>query len=799
MADPFCIPFAELSLADVALVGGKTASLGELTRALTGVGVRVPPGFAVTAAAYDAVLDRGDTRRKLHDILDGLDPQDLGDLARRGAKARETILAAGLPPEVASQIATSYRALEREHGAELDVAVRSSATAEDLPEASFAGQQATLLGVRGQQAVQSACLECFSSLFTDRAISYRAAQGIDHFDVRAAIAVQRMVRSDRGAAGVVFTVDPETGFRNIVLVSGSWGLGESVVSGRVDPDEVVVFKPTLDHAVDPILSRKIGSKQVKVEYAKRGAETTRTVPIADADRERRSFTDDDAIVLARWSIEIERHYASKIAGAPAMDIEWAKDGFTGELFIVQARPETVHSRSDPRQLVHDVIQAHPEPLVRGVAVGTGAAAGPVRVVRTSDDLADVQPGDVLVADMTDPDWVPAMRKSAGIVTDRGGRTCHAAIVSRELGVPCIVGTGRGTQILKDGEDVTIDCTTGSIGKVLPGRVPFVRETVVFDDLPKTRTKLMLILADPDQAFGHSRLPVAGVGLVRQEFIVANHIGIHPMAALHPERLDAETRAKMEQETRGSRSPVDFWIGRLVEGIARIAAAFHPRDIIVRLGDFKSNEYRRLLGGAAFEPVEENPMIGLRGASRYIHPLFREAFELECRALWHVREAMGLHNVQLMVPFCRTPAEGRQVVAELARHGLVRGEKGLKIWVMCEIPSNVAVVDLFAEVFDGFSIGSNDLTQLVLGVDRDSELLAASFRETDEAVLRTIAAAIRGAHTYQRPIGLCGQAPSDDPEFARFLVEHGIDSISLTPDAVLHALRVVADAESDDGD
>jgi pyruvate,water dikinase len=798
MDRPICIPFSQLTLDDVALVGGKTASLGELTRALVPAGVRVPAGFAVTAVAYDALLDRGETRAKLRSILDGLDPQDLGELARRGAMARQAILAAGLPPEVVAQIGEAHRALERSEGADIDVAVRSSATAEDLPEASFAGQQATTLGVRGPDAVATACLSCFASLFTNRAIAYRAAHGIDHFAVRGAVAVQRMVRSDRGAAGVMFTLDPETGFRNVVLVSGAWGLGESVVAGQVDPDEMIVFKPSVDHAVDPILSRKLGSKELRVEYAQRGAATTRTVPVAQVDRERFSFTDDDAIELARWAIAIEKHYATKVVGAPGMDIEWAKDGMTGELFVVQARPETVHSRRDGQRLVQDVLRDHPAPLLRGVAVGTGIASGPVCNIRSTADLAAVRDGDVLVADMTDPDWVPALRKAAAIVTNRGGRTCHAAIVSRELGVPCIVGSGRATELLHDGDDVTVSCATGTLGEVLPGRVEFTRESVSIDDLPTTRTQLMLILADPHQAFRHARLPVAGVGLVRQEFIVANHIGIHPLAALHPERLDADTRARVMEISRGHRDPATWFVAKLAEGIATIAAAFHPRDVIVRLGDFKSNEYRRLLGGAAFEPEEENPMIGLRGASRYVHSDFREAFELECRALWCVRETMGLRNVQLMVPFCRTVAEGRKVVAALAEHGLVRGAD-LKIWVMCEIPANVAVVDRFATVFDGFSIGSNDLTQLVLGVDRDSALLAETFHENDEAVLRTIEAAIRGAHLAGRPIGLCGQAPSDDPEFARFLVEHRIDSISLTPDAVLRALRVVANAEASEAE
>lgn len=790
-----CVPFSDLSLGDVAQVGGKTASLGELTRSLAAAGVRVPPGFAVTTVAYDAVLARVDTDGQLRRLLADLDPTDLGELARRGARARALILAAGLPPEVASAIDAAYRGLEDLHGVDVDVAVRSSATAEDLPEASFAGQQATFLGIRGAAAVRAACLECFASLFTDRALAYRAAHGIDHFAVHGAIAVQRMVRSDRGAAGVVFTLDPETGFRDVVLVAGAWGLGESVVAGRVDPDEVMVWKPALDHALDPILSRSIGAKQSRVEYALRGAESTRTVPVAEVDRARRCFTDEDAIVLARWAVAIERHYGGRVAGSPAMDIEWAKDGITGELFIVQARPETVHSRHAARRFTQDVLQAHPKPLVEGVAVGTRAAWGPVRIVRAGADLDRVQPGDVLVADMTDPDWVPAMRKAAAIVTNRGGRTCHAAIVARELGVPCIVATGRATDVLVDGQEVTIDCTSGSVGRVLPGKVPFVQHEIVLDALPVTRTAPMLILADPDQAFTHARLPVKGVGLVRQEFIVANHIGLHPMAVLHPERLDEATRAAVLAACHGEGDPAKYFVRRLAEGIGTIAAAFHPRPVIVRLGDFKSNEYRRLLGGEAFEPVEENPMIGLRGASRYVHPQFREAFELECKAMWHVREAMGLRNVQLMVPFCRTPEEGRKVIEGMASHGLVRGEHGLKVWVMCEIPSNVAVIDRFCEVFDGFSIGSNDLTQLVLGVDRDSDLLADSFRETEEAVLRTIAAAIAGAHQGGRPIGLCGQAPSDDPEFARFLVERGIDSVSVTPDAVLRVLQVTAQAEA----
>ena len=780
---------------DVGRVGGKTASLGEMVRELASRGIPVPPGFAVTADAYSAVLDRGDTRRRLQAVLRGLDVSDLGDLARRGQEARHVIVEAGLPPEVERAIDAAHADLARDAPPHFSVAVRSSATAEDLPEASFAGQQATHLNVRGRAALHRACLDCFASVFTDRAITYRVHHGFDHFAVRGAIAVQQMVRSDLGAAGVLFTVDPDSGFRDVVLVQGAWGLGESVVAGRVDPDEVLVFKRTLGSAQDPIVRRRVGEKQTRMVYAHRGAEATRTVPVARADRRRRCFSDEDAVRLAQWAVVIEEHYSRRNGRPTPMDIEWAKDGQTGELWIVQARPETVVSRRDARELVQHQLEQAPPAKVRGVAIGSGIGQGPVRVVTSVDDLPSFRPGEVLVADMTDPDWVPALRKAAAVVTNRGGRTCHAAIVSRELGVPCIVGTGDATELLATGEEITVSCARGTNGEVFEGRVPFTKRTVQLDDLPQTKTKVMLILADPDQAFAHASLPVAGVGLVRQEFVAATHIGIHPMACLHPESLDEETRARIEELAHGHASPADFWVGKLAEGIGMIAAAFHPRPVIVRLSDFKSNEYRRLLGGRVFEPVEENPMIGWRGASRYVDPRFVDAFALECRALRHVRGAMGLDNVALMVPFCRTWAEGRAVIDAMAEHGLVRGEDGLKIWVMCEIPSNVTAIDGFAEIFDGFSIGSNDLTQLVLGVDRDSGMLSHLFDENDPAVTRTIATAIEGAHRYGRPIGLCGQAPSDNPAFARFLVERGIDSVSLNPDAVLAALGVIAEAEA----
>jgi pyruvate, water dikinase len=803
----YCIAFEELDLHDIPRVGGKTASLGELVRSLAGAGVRVPGGFAVAADAYTAVLDQplggplggrsggSDVRTQLHALIDDCPLDDPAELSRRGHAARVLIREAGLPDAVVAEIQQSYAALAAATGTDPSVAVRSSATAEDLPQASFAGQQATHLNVRGQRAVLAAVSDCFASVFTDRAIVYRQLQGFDHFAVRGAVAVQHMVRADLGAAGVIFTLDPDSGHRGVVLVTGAWGLGESVVAGQVDPDEVWVHRPLLGVAPDPIIRRRIGDKQTKIIYAERGAATTRTVSVPQGDRQRRCFDDADALQLARWAVAIEEHYSQRHGRTTPMDIEWVKDGTTGQLWIVQARPETVQARLDVGVMTRFQIVGKPEARVTGVAIGSAVGQGPVRVIRHAAELARLREGEVLVAEMTDPDWVPALRRAAAVVTDRGGRTCHAAIVSRELGVPCVVGTGDGTHVLKDGEQVTVSCARGTLGEVFAGDVPFTRQAVQLGELPPTRTKLMLILADPDRALDDARLPVAGVGLVRQEFVAATHIGVHPMAALHPERVDEATRARIAELSRGHASPAMMWEDELAEGIGTIVAAFYPRPVIVRLSDFKSNEYRTLVGGEPFEPVEENPMIGLRGASRYRHPSFVEAFAMECRALRRVRERMGLHNMELMVPFCRTAVEGRRVIELLAEHGLRRGEDGLRIWVMCEIPSNVATVDLFSEVFDGFSIGSNDLTQLVLGVDRDSALVADLFRERDPAVMRTIAAAIRGAHAHGRPIGLCGQAPSDDPEFAAFLVEEGIDSISVNADAVLRAWEVVAGAEA----
>ncbi|TPV94957.1 MAG: phosphoenolpyruvate synthase [Myxococcales bacterium FL481] len=791
-----CIPFSELSLDDVGQVGGKAASLGELTRALAGHGLKVPPGFAVTAAAYDACLGQGRVRSELDALLRDVTTSSIDDLARRGERARRTVLEAGLPEPVKASIVAAYRQLEARLGPDPAVAVRSSATAEDSPEASFAGQQATLLNVRGEREVLHACLVCFSSLFTDRAIAYRHEKGFAPLGVRGAIAVQQMVRADLGSAGVIFTLDPDSGFRSVVVVTGSWGLGETVVAGRVDPDEFVLFKPAIDHP-RPILSRRLGAKQSKMLYARGKGATTRTVPVSAGDQARFCLQDAEAIQLAKWAMAIEEHYSRRYQRPTPMDIEWAKDGQTGELYIVQARPETIHANRQNQAMVRWVLEDPPPALLRGVAIGRGIGVGPASIIADPARLEGFQQGEVLVADMTDPDWVPLMRKASAIVTNRGGRTCHAAIVSRELGIPCIVGTGHATQTIAANAVITVSCGDANDGRVYRGEVAHRREEVSVSELAKTRTQVMLTLGNPARAFELAQLPVAGVGLARQEFVVAQNVGVHPLAALSPQSLSKETRARVEAMASRHSSPREYFVDGLASGVAQIAAAFHPRPVIVRLGDFKSNEYASLLGGEAFEPREENPMLGLRGASRYLDPTFEPAFDLECEALLRVRKDMGLRNVKLMVPFCRTPKEGQQVIARLAAHGLVQGRDGLEVWVMCELPANVVLVEQFAQVFDGFSIGSNDLTQLVLGIDRDSERLAYLFRESDEAVLRTIEAAIKGAHAGGRPIGLCGQAPSDDPEFARFLVRLGIDSVSFNPDAVQRGAQVIRQAESDE--
>ena len=787
--------FDETGLGDVALVGGKNASLGELRRALAPMGVRVPNGFATTAGAYRAFLAQSRVDTLIGCAMAGLDVRDLDRLQAAGRAARDAVLGAELPRPIAIAVREAYRRLEAEYGAGCDVAVRSSATAEDLPEASFAGQQETFLNVRGETALLEAVRRCFASLFTDRAIVYRAERGFAHTDVALSVGVQKMVRSDLGGAGVMFSLDPESGFRDVVVINAAWGLGESVVQGTVNPDEYTVFKPTLRQGFRPLLQRRAGSKEMKLVYDEGGTRPVRSVPVPPEERARLVLDEEEVLALARWACLVEDHYSAARGTPTPMDMEWAKDGRTGELFLLQARPETVHARETGLVLERHVLDQAGEVLVAGRSVGEKIGAGRARVIRSVADLEELRDGEVLVTEMTDPDWEPVLKRAAAIVTDRGGRTCHAAIVSRELGIPAVVGTERGTERVPDGADVTVSCAEGVEGKVFRGRLASHVDRTDLSALERPRTKVMLNVGNPGEALKLSLLPNDGVGLARLEFIISAHVRAHPLALLHPERIaDAAERAEIERITAGRADRGDYFVERLAEGVGTIAAAFWPKDVIVRLSDFKSNEYAGLLGGAAFEPAEENPMLGFRGASRYYDDRYREAFALECRALLRVRDSMGLANVKVMVPFCRTVEEGRRVIEEMAANGLKRGEEGLEVYVMCEIPANVVLAAEFAEVFDGFSIGSNDLTQLVLGVDRDSSLVARLFDERNPAVTRMIADAIRAVRAAGRRIGICGQAPSDYPEFARFLVAEGIDSLSLNPDAVVRTTLAVLEME-----
>ena len=788
--------FDQIGIDDVPLVGGKNASLGEMYRELTPKGVRVPDGFAVTAEAYWLFLREAGLDRQLREILAGLDTGDLEDLARRGQRARQAFLAASLPDDLGREIVAAYARLSEGGPVPLDVAVRSSATAEDLPDASFAGQQETYLNVQGPEALLDVCRRCFASLYTDRAISYRTDKGFDQFTVGLSIGVQRMVRSDLATSGVMFSLDTETGFRDVVLINASYGLGENVVQGSVNPDEYCVFKPTLRQGHRPILQKIVGTKESKLVYDLGGGRMTKNVPVPPGDRARFAVGDDEILALARWACLIEDHYSARRGRPTPMDIEWAKDGRTGELFIVQARPETVQSRRRPEAIEVHRLKTRGPVLVSGRSVGEKIGRGPTRVVKSVHDLHQFRDGEVLITDKTDPDWEPTMKKAAAIVTNRGGRTCHAAIVSRELGLPAVVGTERGTELLRDGQDVTVSCAEGDTGFVYEGLLDFEVDRQDLRDLPRPRTKVMMNVANPEEAFRLSFIPNDGVGLAREEFIISTYIKIHPMALVDYARLDdPAVRAEIDRLTAGYDDKTQFFVDKLAQGVAMIAAAFYPKDVIVRLSDFKTNEYANLIGGRAYEPTEENPMLGFRGASRYYSPRYRAGFALECRAMKKARDEMGLTNLKLMVPFCRTVGEGRLVLAEMAANGLSRGEGGLEVYVMCEIPSNVILAEQFAEVFDGFSIGSNDLTQLVLGVDRDSEIVAPLFDERDPAVMTMIADVIGRARAAGRKIGICGQAPSDYPEFARFLVERRIDSISLDPDAVLRTTLGILELEA----
>lgn len=782
--------FDEISAADVPLVGGKNASLGEMYRTLTKKGIRVPYGFATTAEAYWAYLEENNLVGKIELHLKNLN-RGTDTLAQTGKAIRRLFLHTHFPEELAETIKTYYAELSKHYGMEHpDVAVRSSATAEDLPHASFAGQQETFLNVSGDTELLEACRKCYASLFTDRAISYRTMQGFDHMKVALSIGIQKMVRADKASSGVMFTIDPETGFPDAVVINGAWGLGETVVQGAVTPDQFMVFKPLLHNtALTPIIEKSLGSKEKKMIYAIGGSETTKTVETST--QERRSFVLQDAEImqLARWARIIEDHYDRP------MDIEWAKDGQTGELFIVQARPETVQSRREASSLKSYALKKPGKRLLTGLSIGQAISTGKVCLIESVSEIDRFEDGAILVTGMTDPDWVPLMRRAAGIITDYGGRTCHAAIVSRELGVPAIVGTGEATRVLKHGQPVTLSCAEGDKGFVYDGILEFEETEIKLEHIPATHTKIMMNIGDPAAAFRWWQLPCEGIGLARMEFIIGNIIKVHPMALVHFDELnDAKDRAAIEQLTQGYADKTEYFVEHLAQGIAKIAASQYPNPVIVRMSDFKTNEYANLIGGRQFEMEESNPMIGFRGASRYSHDLYREGFALECKAIKRVRDEIGLANVIIMIPFCRTLEEADQVLRELAKHGLERGQQGLQIYVMAEIPSNIVLAKEFAARFDGFSIGSNDLTQLVLGVDRDSSLLAQAFDERNEAVKTMIRNLIQDAHTVETKVGICGQAPSDYPEFSAFLVDNGIDSISLNPDSVIRMKQVVVEQE-----
>jgi pyruvate,water dikinase len=785
-----------VGLDDVALVGGKNASLGELLTNLSPLGVKVPDGFAVTAEGYRYFLRSAGLEPRIRSILDGVRKDGVEDLVRRGEQIRGLVLEAPMPRDLDREIGDAYRALSRKYGEDgCDVAVRSSATAEDLPNASFAGQQESFLNVRGASFVTEAVRKCFASLFTPRAISYRLDMGFDHTQMALSAGVQKMVRSDLASAGVIFTLDPETGHRGVVLVTSSFGLGESVVQGKVAPDQFYVHKPTLEQGFSSLFLKKLGTKEVRLVYDQEGHRQVKSVPVPDPERAGWSLGDEEALQLARWAVSIEQHYTRRHGAPTPMDIEWAKDGASGELYVVQARPETVHSQRRAPKVHIYTLKGSAEPIVSGLAVGEGVSAGPVRVIRDPRQLGEFKKGEILVTEVTDPDWEPIMREAAGIVTERGGRTSHAAIVSRELGIPAVVGTETATRRLADGASVTVSCAEGEVGRVYPGTVPFDVEELDPATMHRPRTQMLLNLSNPDQAFHLSMLPSDGVGLARMEFVFATWVGVHPLALTRYATLPAPAQREVDRITHGQADKTAYFVERLSQGIATIAAAFWPRPVILRFSDFKTNEYAKLAGGAAFEPEEENPMLGWRGASRYYHPGYREGFLLEVAAVKRVRDLMGLTNLKVMVPFCRTPEEGERVLATMREGGLVRGEKGLEVYVMAEIPSNILLAERFARIFDGFSIGSNDLTQLTLGVDRDSTTVAPLFDERNEAVKWSCARLIDAAHAAGRKVGICGQAPSDFPDFAAFLVERGIDSISLSADALARTMRRVVDVEN----
>jgi pyruvate,water dikinase len=789
--------FEEIGAHDIALVGGKNASLGEMIRNLSKKGINIPSGFAITAEAYKYVIEKAGIGQKIKDTLEDLDTHDMENLAERGEKIRNLIAHSPCPKKLEEEIRVAYREMERKYGGGVDVAVRSSATAEDLPTASFAGQQTSYLNVRGEGDLLERVMDCFASLFTNRAISYRVDKGFDHLSVYLSVGVQKMVRSDLACSGVMFSIDTDSGFRDVVYLTAAYGLGENIVQGVVDPDQFYVFKPTLKEGFRPIVEKKLGMKDRKLVYMRYGSGAEQKEVKVEEQRQF-ALNDDEILILARWACIIEEHY-----GVP-MDIEWAKDGASGELFVVQARPETVHSQVDVASLRTYVLEERGKLLLRGEPVGTKIGQGEVCIIEESSEIQKFKSGQVLVADMTDPDWEPIMKIASGIVTNKGGRTCHAAIVSRELGVPCVISTGNGTEVLKGTKEITIDCSGGE-GRIYEGKLKYRIDEVEVTKIPRPKTRIMMNFGIPGGAFIQSQIPNDGVGLAREEFIINSYIGIHPMALIEYDELKkaasedeklAKVIKQIDEKSTAYKDKKGFFIDTLAMGIAKIAAGFYPNEVIVRFSDFRTNEYANLIGGYRYEPKERNPMIGWRGASRYYDERFKPAFGLECQAIKGVRDKMGLTNVKVMVPFCRTPEEGRLVIEAMGEFGLRRGENGLEVYVMCEIPSNVILAEEFADVFDGFSIGSNDLTQLTLGLDRDSELVAHIFDERNEAVKRLVKQVIDAAHRHKprRKIGICGQAPSDFPEFAEFLVECGIDSMSLNPDVVLATRLSVADVE-----
>ena len=792
----FILWFNELRIEDVPLVGGKNASLGEMYANLTSKGVKVPNGFAVTAHAYDYLVEKAKIKDDIRRILKGLNTRDMKNLSERGRLVREAILNTEFPAELKHEITAAYQKLCQQYGTHTDVAVRSSATAEDLPDASFAGQQETFLNIRGEHALLEATKKCIASLFTNRAISYREDKGFDHFKVALSVGIQKMVRSDKACSGVMFSIDTETGFKDAVLVTGSYGLGENIVLGAVNPDQFYVFKPTLKQGYKSIISKKLGSKKIMMVYSEHGSKhTTENINVPYEKRFKFILSNEEILQLAKWACIIEDYYSHKAGKFKPMDMEWAKDGMTNQLYIVQARPETVQSQKNTNILEEYKLNDKGTVLCTGLSVGTKIGAGKSHIIKNVKDIGNFRQGEVLITEKTDPDWEPIMKIASAIVTNRGGRTAHAAIIARELGIPAIVGTENSTEKIPNGIDITISCAEGEVGKIYRGKLKYNVNKTDLKKLRKPKTKIMMNVGNPDQAFEFSFIPNDGVGLAREEFIISSYIKVHPLALMHYDKLkDAKVRQVIDELTYPYKTKTDFFVEKLAEGVAMIGAAFYPKDVIVRMSDFKSNEYANLIGGHDFEPKEENPMIGWRGASRYYTGNYRDAFGLECMAMRRVRDEMGLSNVKLMIPFCRTVEEGKLCVAEMKKYGLVQGKNGLELYVMCEIPSNVILADEFGKIFDGFSIGSNDLTQLTLGLDRDSELVARIYDERNPAVKAMIQHVIQKCKKNHKKIGICGQGPSDHADFAQFLVQCGIDSISLNPDTVLKTTLSILEME-----